>query len=166
MVSKKQIDEYFCTNIKRLEGLTKSYIVKNKCKIEPLTLINEAYIYCHEKASIIDNVESTVLNWIRKHTIWTNTKVFKNEVFKDSGEIKDIEIENNSELLSNIKCIEEVYLNEEDIIKRSIHRVYFEKNITTCRGMADHFGISLASAKKLIDELKTDCYVKIKSRIY
>lgn len=167
MVSIEQINEYYTKHNKKLIELTNAY--KNKYKqysIETLTYINESYLHIHKLQNEIEpkQIESYVITFIKNNIIWHDSPIKRKEVIKEKNELTEIEETNeqNEEKELKLQAIEEVYKDENDQIKKIIHEVYFTKNKTSCRLMADHFGIQKNQANELINQLKTDINEKFK----
>lgn len=169
MVSIEQINDYYTKNNKKLIELTNAY--KNKYKqysIDTLTYINESYLHIHKLKDEITykQIESYIVTFIKNNIIWNDSPIKRKEVIKEKNELTDIEDlnEHNEEKELKLQAIEEVYTNENDQIKKIIHEVYFTKNKTSCRLMADHFGIQKNQANELINQLKIDINEKFKTK--
>jgi ribosomal protein S25 len=164
MVRKKQIDDYFTLNYRKIKQIATANIRKNKRQLDTEVLINECYLYIIEKKSNIssDSLEACIFNYLKQQTYWSDNPLTRKEIIKDNKpvfEVVDFEVDEDK-----YKAIEEVYSDENDMIKKIVHEVVVSKGITTCRGVASHFGISLASAHELLKNLKNDIYENYSKR--
>ena len=186
-MTKKQVDEYFISQIPQMEEVIKKILWKyKKNHLEPNLVINECYLHLM-KHFTEDMTESTlksiIVNFTNQNIYWKNSSMNKqertnnlmdkittdgidNDVYDDN---RDDKIDTSEEDI-NEKLIIEQWLNErqgvcelyyqqeQDKVKRIIYECYFKKNITKAVHLAKHLGISKYHSQKYYRDLKQDIF--------
>lgn len=171
MVRQCEINQVYEKKYERIKKITTSYIVKaNRGYLEPDVLINESYLHLLKVSGKIEKqeIESVILKFIKNNVLWSQGKIHKAEKYQGGTEepddrIDDDEIEKKIEHEKKLICIEKVYDNSTDFIKKRVHEVVTVKKIINSRSLAKHFDISEGSARQLLNQLKNDINEKFKT---
>jgi len=171
MLTKKQIDDYYVSQMPMLTTIIKGVSYKqNKQYIDIDVALNEAYLHIiqnKEKLSTEKEVQKMLVNFINKSIIWTNSKLNKLERVNSIGDVTyDAADTIDNDLLNKIEieewynekmCILNMYrAQEKDKVKQIIFDTYFKKEIRKGIDLAKHLGVNKDYGCRYIREMKAD----------
>lgn len=169
---KRKIDKYFTENYSELLELAKRNVDFYKRSYDPSDVISHAYEYCIEK-EISENIDSVVYRVIITSCYWTNSKLNRDMLLKQSPfeGCEDIEPQPKDELLCEIYdkvLLEKWYSDKKALlalyrrkIKTEKHKqIVLDKMLETKsrnhRDLAKHYGVTDSYMYLLVREIQDE----------
>jgi hypothetical protein len=169
--NKTIIDSYFAANYKKLITVAKNCLRKLKEEDSASQLVSDAYLYVVELPSPIETtskLESIIVNYISKQTVWDGTTFKKNYVNLPKNETmfelstNDLDYEEEQQELDYNDSMDTFMSNLEElrdslpIEKKILFDLIYKEGINTSGKLYTHLGgrVNRTYCWKMIKEIK------------